>query len=100
MQWIFACGATVVFLALPIEASACRGDWDCPATSRCVKSFGQLNGTCERGLPPINENDRRTVGDPRNPKKTLGKACQFDIDCASGQSCVAQGNTGLGVCRR
>lgn len=100
MRWIFACGATAVFLAFPIEASACQGDRDCPAASRCVKSRGQLYGVCERGLPPINGSDRRPVGDPLNPKGTLGKACQFDTDCISGLRCVAQSNTSQGVCRR
>jgi len=100
MRRLLAGGAITLILVLSTDVDACQVDQDCPAASRCVRTFGQPEGICERGVPPIEGDEQRRIGDPANPKGTEGKPCEFTIDCASGLTCAAQSNSSLRVCSR
>ena len=100
MRRLLACGTIALILLHSMDAVACEHDRDCPAASRCVKSFDKVEGVCERGVAPIEGDQRRRVGDPRAPKATEGKPCEFTSDCDDGLTCVAQSNSNLRVCSR
>ena len=99
MHRLIAGGAVVLILLLSIDAAACRADSDCPGASRCVKTFGQREGVCERGTTPIDGERGRQVGDPNRPEGTEGQPCEFGGDCVDGLYCLEQGNSGMRVCR-
>jgi hypothetical protein len=100
MHRIFAWAALAALLVLPGEASACEGDGDCPGHSRCVRSFGQLSGVCERAASSSERREPRRVGDPREPGGSVGAPCDFESDCADGLRCVRQSGTRQKSCRR
>ena len=97
MYRIFAAATIATILLFPGRAPACDWDSDCPAASRCVKRFGQPEGVCQRGIAPIDTDERRSPRDPRKPG-TVGQPCDFQSDCLRGLTCVAQGNPTQKVC--
>jgi len=99
MHRLIAGGAVVLILLLSIDAAACRADSDCPGGSRCVKTFGEREWVCERGVTPIEGEPGRHVGDPGRPKGTEGQRCEFGGDCVEGLYCMEAGNSGVRVCR-
>lgn len=100
MRHLLTGGAITLILLFSTDSVACQNDRDCPAASRCVRTFGQTEGICERGVAPIEGDEQRRIGDPAAPKGTEGKPCEFTIDCVSGLTCVAQSNSSLRVCSR
>ena len=91
----------VGLLFLPHDASACERDFECPAGSRCVKRFGELDGVCQRGVSPDPRRDqgRPTPGKARTPGRA-GAPCEFQTDCGPGLSCVSRGSSSQRVCSR
>ena len=100
MHRLLATGAICLILLLSRGAAACHTDTDCPAASRCVRTFGQPEGVCERGVAPVDGEVRRRLGEPGAPKGTEGQICEFASDCAAGLSCDAQANSSIRTCRR
>lgn len=100
MRRLLAAVAATLVLVLSIDAVACQSDRDCSAASRCVRTFGEPYGVCERGVVPSDAKEGRRIDEPDAPKRTEGKRCQFTDDCASGLTCVAQGDPNQRVCSR
>ena len=82
------------------DAFACRNDRDCPAASRCILVWGQLEGVCKRGVSPIPGQESIRIGDENAPKAVEGQPCEFTVDCMRGLTCMAQPDTSVRVCRR
>jgi hypothetical protein len=100
MHRTIAAGVVAWVFLLSSDAVACQSDRDCSAASRCVRAFGQLEGVCERGVAPVEGNERRPFGAPDAPKRREGQACELSIDCFYPLTCVLQPNTNQGVCTR
>lgn len=100
MYRVIAGVAILLILMLSRDALACRSDQDCGGASRCVRILGQIDGVCERGLPPIQGDDHRRLGDPDRPKGTQGQACELTVDCMEGLVCAMQPNTDVRICSR
>lgn len=98
MRILLAFGVIAQIFVLSLDAAACHNDFDCSAGSRCVKSFEQMEGTCKRGVEPVEGEPRRQIGDPYAPKGSVGELCEFTSDCASGLSCVERRNSAAKVC--
>ena len=63
MQGSQMAGVVIILIFFfSLDAAACQNDRDCPAASRCVRTFGQLEGVCERGVGPVDEGFRRRPG--------------------------------------
>ncbi len=100
MHRVLACAAIPLILLLSTDAVACRSDQDCGGASRCVRIWGQIDGVCERGLPPIQGDDHRRLGDPDRPKGREGQACELTVDCMENLVCAMQPNTDVRICSR
>jgi len=100
MHRLLAGAAVPLILLLSTDGRACQTDQDCGGASRCVRTWGQNDGVCERGMAPIQGDERRPLGDPNRPRATEGKACELTVDCVQGLFCLAQPNTDARVCGR
>jgi hypothetical protein len=89
-----------VALLLAGDAAACRTDRDCAAASRCVLVWGQIEGTCVRGVSPIPAQESVRIGDENAPRAGEGQPCEFTVDCQRGLTCSMQPDTSVRVCRR
>jgi hypothetical protein len=90
---IFALGVITLIFLLSSDSNACETDQDCPATSRCVRVFGERHGVCERGPAPIQGDPRRGADEGSSRKGMLGDACYDDGDCVRGLRCTAESST-------
>ena len=92
-----------VWLALivlvPSDGFACRADSDCTGPARCVKTYGEREGVCERGVAPVDEQPGRHVADPERASGTEGQRCEFGGDCVEGLYCMPTSNPKIRVCR-
>ena len=100
MHRLLAGGATALILLLSTDGRACWNDRDCPAASRCVRTWGPGEGVCEHGIAPIQGDDPRRIGHPDRPKATEGQACELTVDCMRGLVCSMQPNTDARICTR
>ncbi len=100
MHRLLAAAAIPLILLLSTDARACQNDRDCGAASRCVRTPGQLDGVCERGLAPIQGDDPRRIGHPDRPQGLEGQVCELTVDCVQGLFCVMQPNTDVRICSR
>jgi hypothetical protein len=89
-----------LILLLSTDAAACQTDQDCGGASRCVRTWGQSQGVCERGIAPIQGDDPRSFGNPNRPKATEGQACELTVDCMQGLVCAMQPNSEARICSR
>ncbi|MFA5983121.1 MAG: hypothetical protein WC782_03815 [Methylococcaceae bacterium] len=87
----------VILFMLSNTVLACQVDADCSAGSRCIKTGGQLNGFCEGGRQPGNQNDKNPYRSPGDYSGKKGNACTLNIDCGIGGRCV-KGNNIYGIC--
>ncbi len=96
--------ATAILLVLTLsfstQAFACRFNTDCEVGSKCMKEPGKLNGYCEGGLNPGNQNDRKPYHDPLDITGSVGDTCRFNTDCGIGAKCVKEAGALNGVCRK
>ena len=99
MHRLMAGGAFGLILLLSIDAAACQFDNDCPGGGRCVKTFGDREGVCERGVAPPHGQPERNVGGRDRPKGLEGQRCEFGGDCANGLYCMQTSNPEVRVCR-
>jgi hypothetical protein len=86
-------------LLFAIDAFACQIDRDCPPTSRCVRSWGRIEGICQRGIAPDPGEEPRRIGE-EGPKAREGEQCEMTIDCAPGLLCTIERDSSLSVCVR
>jgi hypothetical protein len=100
MRRLLAGAAIALGLALATDAAACRSNRDCPPDARCIPTFGQPEGVCERGLSPVDGFGPVTPSTPNDGKGREGQRCQFPSDCAVDLTCVSQGAPGYRVCSR
>jgi hypothetical protein len=100
MHRLLTAGAIPLIFLLSADAPACQTDRDCGGAGRCVKTWGQIDGVCERGLPPIQGDDPRPVGHPDRPRSAEGQACELTVDCVQGLVCAMQPNTSARICSR
>ena len=100
MHRLFAAGAIALILLFSSDAFACQHDRDCPAASRCVRTWGQGQGFCERGVAPIEGDETRRIGDPSAPRRTEGQSCELTVDCVPGLVCAMQSNGDVRICSR
>ncbi|HEY8152881.1 MAG TPA: hypothetical protein VII72_01995 [Myxococcota bacterium] len=100
MRRLFVVASIASILLLGVDAVACQTDTDCSAASRCIRTFGQLEGVCERGISPVQGVERRPLGAPGTPKGEEGHPCELEEDCGSGLHCVAKTDSTTRICGR
>ncbi|PPD05409.1 MAG: hypothetical protein CTY29_01210 [Methylobacter sp.] len=77
---------------------ACQVDNDCALGSRCVRTAGQLNGVCQGGNNPGNQNDKNPYRTPGDFTGKKGNTCTLNTDCGISGKCV-KGNNYTGHCQ-
>jgi len=100
MHRLLAAGPIALILLLATDGRACWNDRDCPAASRCVRTWGGGEGVCEHGIAPIQGDDPRRVGDPNRPRSKERQPCELTVDCMEGLVCSMQPNTDVRICTR
>jgi len=79
-------------------AQSCQFNTDCDVGSKCHKKSGQMEGICQGGLNPGNDNDRKPYRDSLDISKSVGNTCQFNTDCGVGAKCQKESGKLNGVC--
>lgn len=83
---------------IAVNAYACQADNDCAVGSRCVRTAGQLNGSCQGGGNPGNQNDKNPYRNPGDYSGKKGNTCVINTDCGIGGKCV-KGSNYFGYCQ-
>lgn len=88
----------IITILLSSSSWACQFTVDCQVGSTCVKQGFSLEGTCNGGISPGNDNDDHPFQSGITSYSGTGKECSFDSDCGIGLSCVKSDYSISGTC--
>lgn len=94
-------------LFVTYSASACFNDAGCPKGNVCVKT-GNLIGICLSQAMPLygkvptlggTNSSSSGVSSTKASSQAPARVCSYDIDCATGDSCIKSAGSFKGVCQ-